>query len=183
MTYTEIELLHKKICDYILSRHLKVAFDKLGNLIEALQSGEWMDKKRELEITYQYMLQYMIEGINDPEQTKIYNQLRISAMESADMVKEQLMLRELSSPVYGYKDALPKNSEIVSELASHNVNVSLAGLMEESLNTSGKSVEFSKNHEKTVSSVFTPGSYVIPIKRFSIIFFYCLAMIINISQF
>ena len=154
MTYTEIELLHKNICDYILSRHLKIAFDKLGDLITPLQSGEWMDRKRELEVTYQYMLQYMVEGINDPEQMKIYNQLRVSAMELADTVKEQLILRESSSPVYGYTDIFLENSEIVLELASHNANVSLAGLLEESLNTSGKSVEFSQNHEKTVSSVF-----------------------------
>ena len=154
MAYTDIELLHKNICDYILSRHLKVAFDKLGGLIEFLQSGEWMDRKRELEVTYQYMLQYMVEGIDDPEQMKIYNQLRVSAMELADMVKEQLILRDSSSPVYGYTDILLENSEIVLELASHNANASLAGLLEESLNTSGKSVEFSQSHEKTVSSVF-----------------------------
>ena len=154
MTYTEIELLHKKTCDYILSRHLKVAFDKLGNLIESLQSGEWMDRKRELEVTYQYMLQYMIEGIDDPEQMKIYNQLRVSAMETADLVREQLMLRESLSPIYARENTLPQNAEIVLELASHNANVSLAGLLEESLNTSGKSVEFSKNHEKMLTAVF-----------------------------
>jgi len=154
MTYADIEVLHQKICDYILSRHLKVAFDKLGNLIESLQSGEWMDRKRELEIAYQYMLQYMMEGIDDPEQLKIYNQLRVSAMETADLVREQLMLREPSSPIYARENTLSQNAEIVLELASHNANVSLAGLLEESLNTAGKSVEFSKNHEKTLAAVF-----------------------------
>ena len=154
MTYTEIELLHQKICDHILSRHVKVALDKLGSLIESLQSGEWADRKRELEITYQYMLQYMIEGINDPEQMKIYNQLRVSVMETADLVREQLALRESSSSIYARTNTLPQNSEVVFELASHNANVSLAGLLEESLNTEGKSVEFSKNHEKTLTAVF-----------------------------
>ncbi len=154
MTYKEIELLHQKICDNILSRHLKVAFDRLGRLINLLQSGEWMDKKREMETTYQYMLQYMIEGINDPEQAKIYNRLRVSALETADLVKEQLILREPSSPLYMREKLIFSNSEIVSELASHNANVSLAGLLEESLNTSGKSVEFSRNHEKMLNSVF-----------------------------
>jgi tetratricopeptide (TPR) repeat protein len=154
MTYTEIELLHQKICDYILSRHLKVAFDKLGNLIESLQSGEWMDRKRELETAYQYMLQYMMEGADDPEQLKIYNRLRVSAMETADLVREQLMLRQVSSPIYARENNLPENSEIILELESHSANVSLAGLLEESLNTEGKSVEFSKNHEKMLTGVF-----------------------------
>jgi len=154
MTHTEIETLHQKICDYILSRHLKVAFDKLGNLIESLQSGEWMDRKREQETAYQYMLQYMMEGADDPEQLKIYNQLRVSAMETADLVREQLMLQQVSSPLYARKNILPENYEIILELDSHNANVSLAGLLEESLNTEGKSMEFSKNHEKMLSDVF-----------------------------
>ncbi len=154
MTHTEIENLHQKICDYILSRHLKVAFDKLGRLIETLQSGEWMDRKRELETAYQYMLQYMMEGADDPEQLKIYNQLRVSAMETADLVREQLMLQQAASPLYMRENTLPENYEIILELDSHNANVSLAGLLEESLNTEGKSIEVSKKHEKMLTGVF-----------------------------
>ncbi len=155
MTHTEIENLHQKICNYILSRHLKVAFDKLGSMIEALQSGEWMDRKRELETAYQYMLQYMMEGTDDPEQPKIYNQLRISTMETADLVREQLMLRQVLSLLYARENILPENYEIILELDSHNADVSLAGLLEESLNTEGKSVEFLKKHEKTITNIFS----------------------------
>ncbi len=154
MTHTEIENLHQKICDYILSRHLKVAFDKLNNLIESLQSGEWIDRKRELETAYQYMLQYMLEGADDPEQLKIYNQLRVSTMETADLVREQLMLRQISSPLYARENILPQNTDIILELESHNANVSLAGLLEESLNTEGKSMEFSQKHEKMLTDIF-----------------------------
>ncbi|MCB9018605.1 MAG: hypothetical protein H6544_08455, partial [Prevotellaceae bacterium] len=68
MTHKEIETIHKEICDSVLSRHIKIAFDKLTILTNLLQIGEWSDKKMELETTYKYMLQYVTLGIADPEQ-------------------------------------------------------------------------------------------------------------------
>jgi tetratricopeptide (TPR) repeat protein len=159
MTHLEIESLYNKICKYLLSRNLKTTFDKLQQFIEWSQNGEWMDKKRELETTYQYMLQYAVNGINDPEQASIYNQLRISTLELADQVREQLLLRDSADFVSSLqriqeKNSIPSNDEVVIELSSYKANASLAGLLEESFNASGKSIEFSKNHEKVLSSVF-----------------------------
>jgi tetratricopeptide (TPR) repeat protein len=159
MRYIEIESLYKRICKSLFSRNLKVAFDQLTLFIEKSQNGEWMDKKRELETTYQYMLQYAVDGINDPEQASIYNQLRISTLELADQVKGQLLLRDSTDFVSSQQrihqnNTFPSNRKIVAELSSYNINASLAGLLEESLNASGKTVEFSKKHEKMLSSVF-----------------------------
>lgn len=159
MTHKEIEKIHKEICDSISSRHIKIAFDKLTILTNLLQIGEWSDKKMELETTYKYMLQYVIQGVADPEQTKIYNQLRISTMEVADRVKELLMMKDSPNYVYAQKRMLsqatfPNEGDILTELTTYNENLSMASIIEESMNKKDQIRDFSIDHEKMTTTIF-----------------------------
>ena len=159
MTYSEVDLLHKNICDHIISRNLKNAIDNLSMFFSLLHLGVWSDKVNELETTYKYMLQYAIEGIDDPHQEMIYNQLRVSMLEVADEMKESLLLKDSSDYTTTQKRLFNNNiaergTEIILELSSYKANVNLAGLLENSLNVNGKSEEFSINHEEIINSVF-----------------------------
>ena len=75
MDRTKIKNFIKKTHRLIEKKELKSAFDSIGSLAEELQNWKIIDKLNELKNNYKYMLHYLIEGSNDPEQEKIYNKL------------------------------------------------------------------------------------------------------------
>lgn len=159
MTHKEIDALHDEICQSVYAKNLKIAFDKMTSLAESGQVGEWNDKRTELETTYKYMLQYVTEGINDPAQDQIYNHLCVSLLETSDHIKERVLLKDSSNYVYCQKrivqsQQLPSEQEIMDELSSFNINQSLAGLLEDSLNSKGKATDYAAEHEKAVSKLY-----------------------------
>lgn len=159
MTHKEIEVLHDAVCHAVYSQNLKNAFDKMSQLAAQSQLGDWNDKRLELETTYQYMLQYVTDGIDDPQQELVYNHLRVSLLETADRFKEHLLNRDSSNYVYCQKrifkeKPLPSEEEIMDELTSFKSNLSLAGLLEDSLKSKGKVEGFASDHEKAVSLLY-----------------------------
>lgn len=159
MTHKDIETLHNEVCQSVYAQNLKSAFDKLSQLAGNGLMGEWIDKRMELETTYRYMLQYVTDGINDPQQEQVYNHLRVSLLEVADHIKELLLIKDSSNYVYCQKriikdKPLPSNQEIMDELTSFKANLSLAGLIEDSMKSKGKVEGFSSEHERAVSKIY-----------------------------
>ena len=159
MTHKEIVAIHNEICQSVYDKNLKSAFDKLSQLSGNGCWSEWNEKRMELETTYRYMLQYVMEGIKDPEQEQIYNHLRISLLEAADHMAESLLTKDSANYVYCQKrffrdKTFPRDEEIMDELTSYKTNLSLAGLLEDSLKSKGKVEGYALEHEGLVSSLF-----------------------------
>jgi len=72
MTEKELKIKYNDICRNLAERKLKPAFDKMKKLIQESGVPIFLDEWRTLEETYQYMLQYTVEGIKDPERQKVY---------------------------------------------------------------------------------------------------------------
>ena len=86
MTDKEVRSTYTKVCDLIYDKRLKPAFDQLTILLALIQKAiGWT--KTDLEQNYQYMLQYAVNGISDPQQQIVYNRLRTDMLQLADKVE------------------------------------------------------------------------------------------------
>ncbi len=103
MENKEIKRQYKAICNHLAKRRMKPAFDQLETLITDNGLGLFHDEWRDLNQTYHYMLQYTLEGIQDPERQKVYRKLIDSTYELADKVYEALRLKYASSVEYEKK--------------------------------------------------------------------------------
>ena len=108
MTNKEIEITYREICRSVVENHLKVAFDKLTLLLSLLTSvqSSLQEKKNQVETTYEYMLQYIANGVNDPEQAKIYRQIKLDILSLADEAREALLLQTPNNYAYQLKNIL-----------------------------------------------------------------------------
>ncbi len=108
MNDKELDIIHAGILNNIAERRLKPAFDRLEKLITENGLGVYYDEWRNLNQTYHYMLQYTVEGIQDPERQKVYRKLIVSAFELSDKVNEAIRLKTSSTLEYdklrGFKD-------------------------------------------------------------------------------
>lgn len=75
MITTEITKLQYDIYGLLAERRLKDAFGKLALLVNELQDWVSRDKLNEMETSYRYMIQYMLDGVEDPERKSIYDHL------------------------------------------------------------------------------------------------------------
>lgn len=116
MTIQEINKSYNRIIGSLDGRELKNAFDFLQGLIAGIRDYSFQDKLNELQETYRYMLRYRGEGVKDPLQEQIYNNLLASTYELTDLVKHKGLAVESpltyysrrrnmqTQPVVGYAD-------------------------------------------------------------------------------
>ncbi|NQU54245.1 MAG: hypothetical protein HQ522_17085, partial [Bacteroidetes bacterium] len=97
MTDKELKIQYNSICQNLAERKLKPAFDGLEKFIVENGLVLLLEEWRTLEQTYQYMLKYTVEGIQDPERQKIYRKLIISSYELTDKIYEAVRLRKSAS--------------------------------------------------------------------------------------
>ncbi|MEN6454338.1 MAG: tetratricopeptide repeat protein [Prolixibacteraceae bacterium] len=103
MAAREFSKTYTVICRHLAERRLKPAFDLLEKVIVENGLAVFYDKWRELDQTYQFMLKYTVEGIQDPERQKVYRKLIVSAFELADQINETIRFKYSSSIGYEKK--------------------------------------------------------------------------------
>ncbi len=103
MITTEITKLQYDIYGLLAERRLKDAFGKLALLVNELQDWVSRDKLNEMETSYRYMIQYMLDGVEDPERKSIYDHLVLSAYVLTDRVSDRLAGQVSPSQYYGWK--------------------------------------------------------------------------------
>ena len=107
MNKRNLQRKYKQIEKLVLSHSLKDAFELLKDLVISSRRGENITQFENLDETYGRLLQYAIEGIDDPKQSSIYQHLLVSVLELADIALQQAYMNE--SELYVYK--LKKNIE------------------------------------------------------------------------
>ena len=78
------------IYDALQQCHLQKAFDRLRSLSTQLQEWDVDSKLNELETSYRYMIQYMLDGVDDPERTQVYNRLITTTYNITDLICDKL---------------------------------------------------------------------------------------------
>ena len=91
MMNTDIISQHKQICKLITENKLADAFILTDGILKKIQIPELkqaFDKQKE---TYNFMLEYSLKGIEDPEKITVYNRIRKQILEIADAAKSEYL--------------------------------------------------------------------------------------------
>ena len=96
MNEKEITKQHDYINQLIKDKRLKEALTQLDSFLYSSSDYELRLQLEQISTSYQYMLNYMKEGINDPERIKLYYKLLARTTTIADQA-QLLMLDESSA--------------------------------------------------------------------------------------
>lgn len=137
----------RSIYKHLSLKHLHMAFATLRSLTQELQDWNINEKLGEYESSYNYMVQYMLDGIDDPRREKVYNKLITGIYQLTDTTSEMLLTRDATTLYYGKKrHQRSSNKSIAQALATldNSINeLSLSELMTDNpaIATKRKSVE------------------------------------------
>ncbi len=159
MTDKEIKIKYAEICENLAGRRLKPAFDLIEKLIAGNGLGIFTDEHHNLEQTYHYMLQYTVEGIQDPERQKVYRKLIVQVFELADKVYEALRLKYSSSVVYERKrvtktPVVNDFETFFSELEDFYLTNELRSLVDNKNAESPEEQQAARQHQQKIFSLF-----------------------------
>ncbi|MDL2262575.1 tetratricopeptide repeat protein [Bacteroidales bacterium OttesenSCG-928-I21] len=158
MNQQEILNIHKKISNLLIKKQLKDALNTLDLFLHSLQNWSFSEKKIELENNYKLMLQYAVDGVQDPDRHLVYNKLITSIYALADEAKEALLLRDSNS--YEYQQIRMYQAvnvldlkALVKEMIDTNINIGLTELVEnETVEAQRK--EFRRKYENLQIELF-----------------------------
>lgn len=98
MTEKEINEQYEQICDLLKASRLKEAMTQLDAYLQSCNAYRLRTKLEEVQMSYQYMLQYMRQGVDDAERTGLYRKLVVMVWMLADQT--HLRLLDEVSPSY-----------------------------------------------------------------------------------
>lgn len=90
----------KNILLYLSKRQLKNTFNALMTLATEVHEWQIIDKLKEAETNYQYMLHYLFEGVEDSGRDQVYNSLVRSLYELTDDICDELLKYNSQSIFY-----------------------------------------------------------------------------------
>jgi triphosphoribosyl-dephospho-CoA synthetase len=93
MDVTKVIKQHKRLCNFVSERRIKQSLDILADMITSSASGDLRDEYDNIVMTYRNMLTYTIDGINDPERSKIYLKLIQSILTLSDRIRQDILSR------------------------------------------------------------------------------------------
>ena len=113
---SKIKNLYKQLCHLVSARRVKDALDVLNKMVAASGYSDFFIQQEHLEHTYEQMLNYMLEGVQDPERDKVYHKLLTSILELADRVKDRLMENHSGWHTYILKREVDRQQELTGKL-------------------------------------------------------------------
>ena len=146
---------HIYICNLIEQKRLKEALMQLESFLWQCSDWELRHQLEQLQTSYNFMLQYMKQGIADPEREKLYTKLRANALEIADKGR-LLMLDDVSTHFYHIvrskrtQELAPYTTSVLMHvLESFNDDLAVSGLLSDN-----NLDEVLKRHEETQKFLF-----------------------------
>ncbi|MFO7934870.1 MAG: tetratricopeptide repeat protein [Bacteroidales bacterium] len=118
----QINTRHQRLCRLVSTRRVKDALDVLGNLVGESGFSDFFIQLEHLEHTYEQMLNYMLEGVQDPERDRIYRKLLISILELSDRVRDLLMEKHSGWHTYILKQEMEKKQELTGKSVIENMD-------------------------------------------------------------
>ena len=100
MNKQELKSVFQKINEALEQKRLKEVFDKISSLLSDVSNWQLNEKFSECQDNYKMMLRYLSEGVNDPEQEKIYMDLLRTVYQLADRTIVETKTRWSSSYPY-----------------------------------------------------------------------------------
>jgi tetratricopeptide (TPR) repeat protein len=111
----QIQSRYQRLSRLVASRRVKDSLDVLKKLVSESGYSDFFIQQEHLEHTYEQMLNYMLEGVQDPERDMVYNKLLTSILELADRVKDRLMEQHSGWHTYILKRELERQQELTGK--------------------------------------------------------------------
>ena len=137
MNATQIHTTYKNALRYLSIGQLKNAFETTKTLVDELQIGEFGDRLEDLQQNYGYLLNYFIEGIEDPQRKSVYNKLIAKCFILNSELREELLLRNSSNFEFTQKRYYPHTkrhnspSELFKALQYYHTQTALFASLDE----------------------------------------------------
>jgi len=156
MNDRELKIQYTTICQNLADRKLKPAFDQLEKLIAESGLVIYLDEWRNLEQTYHYMLQYTVEGTQDPERQKVYQKLIVSVFELTDKINDQIRLKFSPALEFEKKRGFASGSvnlaTLFSEVEDFYLQEELISLVDDvEVQSSSKRMDAGTHQQKIIS--------------------------------
>ncbi len=136
MDKATIQKRYKQIMFNVGNKKLVPALNVLSLLLSEIQDNELKERYEQSRKNYQYLLEYTVKGIEDPQRQNIYNKLIKSLLEIADKAKHDL--EQKFSPQYA-----GHGLHSMHELSLFQLEDTVAVLEKLARNTSAGTIDFS----------------------------------------
>jgi len=112
-----------------------------------------------LDDTYENLLKYSVEGVNDPEREKIYSHLLVSVIELADLALQSAYLDTSDQYIYQLKKKIEIESKQIKEAAINSIkdlafDKELSEVLKGSLETEADKKEEYQKHQEVLVKIF-----------------------------
>lgn len=115
MSSQKIVQTQQRIHDCLLHRHLQQAFELLHTLTDTLQEWSVNARLTDLETSYRYMIQYMLDGVEDPGRELVYKRLITQTYNLTDTICEKLLTDSSSTRYYTTKRAIRNSGRSLTQ--------------------------------------------------------------------
>lgn len=151
---------HHQVSKLVNKRHIRAALEILKDFLKYTPAEEFRRRLENMESTYEHMLKYTIEGVNDPERDKVYSRLLTSILGLSDDLREQILAEYSGWQTYWLKSQIDKEQKlsgvaVVEKLEDLSFSYELDQLLKESLNTdSDSSQDRDSQRKRLVNKIF-----------------------------
>lgn len=122
MEVVKIIQQHKRLCKLVSEKRIKQSLDILQDMITASLRGDLRDEYNNIEMTYRNMLTYTMEGINDPERSKVYLKLIQSILELSDRSKQDILSHYSGWHTYWVRQQTEKEQKLTGRTIVETVD-------------------------------------------------------------
>ncbi|MBR3950637.1 MAG: tetratricopeptide repeat protein [Bacteroidaceae bacterium] len=159
MLSKEITESQQYIYNALKQCHLQKAFARLRMLSAQLQEWDADTKLNDLETSYRYMIQYLLDGIIDPKRTHVYNHLITATYHLTDVICDKLRVNCDMTLYYTTRKSHRIANKTLSQLYSaldNSVNeLSLSELIHDNKSIIPKRKEVEHNAEDFFDKIWT----------------------------
>ncbi len=115
MNSSQIHITFKSAIHFLAMGQVKSAYEKTKSLVNELQVGEYSDRLENLQQNYNFILQYFVAGVEDPQRKLVYNKLISKLFVLNSELREELLYRNSTNYEYTQKRYYPHTKRYNSE--------------------------------------------------------------------
>jgi tetratricopeptide (TPR) repeat protein len=151
---------HKQLCNLVSEKKIKQSLDILSDMIKNSSAGDFHDEYDNLVMTYRNMLTYTLEGINDPERSKVYLKLIQSILELSDKVRQDILSHYSGWNTYWVKQQADKEQKLSGKTLVETVDdLMFKSELDEWMELSNEIIpdpesEIAKKHKQLIRNIF-----------------------------
>ncbi len=159
MDKKSLERKYRRVEESVLSRNLKDALDFLKDLVINSRKGEFVAQYENLDDTYENLLKYSMEGVQDPERDKIYHRLQVSVLELSDLSLHHAYMNESNQYIYRLKKKIEYETRQVKDDALDSIenlvfDEELADVLHSSIESDINQEEEYVKHNELLTKIF-----------------------------